>query len=94
MYNSFLKSKMFNSKTHVPQIISTKESFKFPQLSKVSAFNIPNLQIGKLRRSVSILPKVAYVIIRRSKIWIQTKSMLLIAAPHYATLSHGFMRYL
>ena len=29
MYNSFLKSKMFNSKTHVPQIISTKESFKF-----------------------------------------------------------------
>ena len=42
-----MNAKMFNSKTHVPQIISTKESFKFPQLSKVSAFNIPDLQIGK-----------------------------------------------
>lgn len=29
MYNSFLKSKMFSSKTHVAQIISPKESFKF-----------------------------------------------------------------
>lgn len=71
-----------------------RKALSFTQLSKVSAFSIPDLQIGKLRQSVSILPKLAYVSIHRSKIWIQAESMLLIAATHYATLSHLLMRYL
>lgn len=51
-----------------PKLFPLRKALSFTQLSKVSAFSIPDLQIGKLRQSVSILPKLAYVIIHRSKI--------------------------